>query len=169
MPQWARTPARMTSRVRFERTDIEPRLKAFGGVLLVDAPGGDGSEGSQALPLGVALDEPACVGGAAQTLFDPAVAGVGLGLARAGRGADGVGEEKRGVHVQARLIAFEGEHVMGALVDDAPGDLLLRSHRVDGDDRALEVEHIQEFGNRRDLVDFPSTARCASTSPASVA
>ena len=46
----------------------------------------------------------------------------------------------RRVLVQARLIAFEGEQIIGALVDDALGDLLLRSHRVDRDDRALEVK-----------------------------
>jgi hypothetical protein len=40
------------------------------------------------------------------------MAGVGLGAAGASRGAGGVGEEQRRVLVQARLIAFEGEHVI---------------------------------------------------------
>jgi hypothetical protein len=81
-----------------------------------------------------------------------------LGLARGGRGADGLDEEKRRVPVQARLIAFEGEHVIGAPVDDALGDLLLRSHRVDRDECGLEAEHVQELRNRRDLVGHPHDA-----------
>ena len=75
---------------------------------------------AQALPR--ALEEPARVGRTAQALFNPAVAGVGLGPARGGsRRADEVGEEKPRVPMRARLIASEGEHVLGAL-DDAPGN-----------------------------------------------
>jgi len=82
------------------------------------------------------------------------MAGVGRGAAGASGSAGGVGEEQRRVLVQARLIAFEGEHVIGALVDDALGDLFLCPHRIDRDDRALEIEHVQEFRDRGGLVGF---------------
>ena len=52
--------------------------------------------------------------------------------------------------MQAGLIAFEGEHVIAAFVDKARGDLLLRSHRVDGHDRSFEVEHVQQLWDRLD-------------------
>src|SRR5271167_1479415 len=51
--------------VGFERGDVEPCLEAFGAGLLVNAPGGDRGERTQALPVGVALGEPARIGGAA--------------------------------------------------------------------------------------------------------
>src|SRR5208282_6012334 len=88
--------------VGFERGNVELCLEAVGAGLLVDAPGGDRGERTQALPVGVALGEPTCVGGAALALFDPAMTGVGLDLARAGLRASGVGEEKCCVLVQAR-------------------------------------------------------------------
>jgi len=80
------------------------------------------------------------------------MAGVGVGARRAVGGANRIGEEQRRVLMQARLIAFEREHIIRALVGDAPSDLLLRPHRVDRHNRALEVEHVQEFRDRRDLV-----------------
>ena len=73
----------------------------------------------------MALGEPGCVGDAAIALFDPAMTGIRLDLARAPLRASGIGEEKRCVLMQARLIALEGEQVIRALVDDAPGDLFL--------------------------------------------
>ena len=104
------------------------------------------------IQLGVAFDEPLCLGGPATALFDPAVAGVGLGAHRAIRGADRIGEEQRRVLMQTGLIAFEREDIIRAFIDDAPGDFLLRPHGVDRHDRALEGEHVQEFRDRRDLV-----------------
>src|SRR5271157_141423 len=96
--------------------------------------------------------EPTSLGGAATALFDPAMAGVGLLRARATGGQSRIGEEQLRILVQTGLIAFEGEQVIRALVGDAPGDLLVRPHGVDRHDGALEVEHVQEFRDRRDLV-----------------
>jgi hypothetical protein len=116
-----------------------------------------------------AFGERPYVGGPATALFDPAVAGLGLGAHRAICGADRIGEEQRRVLVQAGLIAFEREDIVRGFVGDAPGDLLLRPDGVDRHDRAVEVEHVQKFRDRRNLVGLPSTACWTSTSPASVA
>ena len=78
----------------------------------------------------MAFGEPACLSGPATALFDPAVAGVGIGARRAVCGADRIGEDERCVLVQAGLIAFEREDIVRAFVGDAPGDLLLRPHGV---------------------------------------
>ena len=51
------------------------------------------------------------------------MAGVGFLRARAIGAQSRVGEEQRRVLVQARLIALESEHVVGAFVDDALGAL----------------------------------------------
>ena len=44
--------------------------------------------------------------------------------------------------------------VVGALVDDLLGDLGLATHGVDGDDRALDRQQLQQLGDRGDLVGF---------------
>jgi len=49
-----------------------------------------------------------------------------------------LGDEHLDVVAQASLVGFEGENVVGLLVDDSPGDVALASHGVDGDDRALD-------------------------------
>lgn len=98
------------------------------------------------------LGQPAGVGGAAQALLDAAVARVDVALARASGGTGQISEEEPGVVMQARLIAFERAHMIRALRDDARGDGLLRPHGVDGDDRAFDVEHLQEIGYGGDLV-----------------
>jgi hypothetical protein len=66
--------------------DVEPCLEAFGAGRLMDAPCGDGSERAEPLPFRMAGGEPACVGGAAGPLLDPAMTGVGMLLVRAIRG-----------------------------------------------------------------------------------
>src|SRR5665811_1905886 len=138
--------------VGFEGCDEVAGLEAFAAGLLVDAPGGDGGDGTQTFPVGVAFGEPPCLGGLATAFFDPAVAGVDLGAHRTVCGADRIGKEQRHILMQAGLVAFEREDIIRAFVDDTLGDLLLRPHGVDRHNRALEVEHVQEFRDRRDLV-----------------
>ena len=53
---------------------------------------------------------------------------------------------------QARLIALDRQQVVATLGDDLVGDELLATHSVDTDEKALEVEGRQEFGNGHDLV-----------------
>ena len=50
------------------------------------------------------------------------------------------------------LIAFDGEDVIASLFDDLGGDVLLRSHGVDGDDGVFDLKEFQQFGDGCDLV-----------------
>jgi hypothetical protein len=68
--------------------DVIAGFEAFAAGLLVDALGGDGCDGAQTFPVGVAFSEPLRLGGPARALFDPAVAGAGVGARRTLCGAD---------------------------------------------------------------------------------
>jgi hypothetical protein len=63
-----------------------------------------------------------------------------------------VGEGLADALAQGRLVVFERQHVVGALLDDLTGDRRLAAHRVQRDDRVLEVEQPQQDWDRRDLV-----------------
>ena len=54
--------------------------------------------------------------------------------------------------MQARLVACETQHVVAALGVDGPGDGRLAAHRIDGDHAVGEGEHLQQCGNRGDLI-----------------
>src|SRR3954468_8704793 len=60
----------------------------------------------------------------------------GLVLA-GGRVAEAVGgllgHEERDIVTQGALIAFQGQDVIGLLVDDLAGDIALAAHGIDGD------------------------------------
>src|SRR5271165_1687735 len=57
---------------------------------------------------------------------------------------------------ECRLVAFEGEQVIGLIRDDLVGDLDLAAHSVDGDECAFELagfgELIEKIGDGGDLV-----------------
>ena len=76
----------------------------------------------------------------------PRVEVSGIGLAQR------VGELIADLTVQAALVAFDAEDVAAALFNDFAGDGALGSHGVDCDQRALEIEHFEQFGNGGDLV-----------------
>jgi len=57
------------------------------------------------------------------------------------------------------LVPLQRQHVVPLAVDDLGGDRLLRPHRVDGDDRPLDVHQPQDFGDRRDLKVDPRRSR----------
>ena len=61
-------------------------------------------------------------------------------------------DEELDVVFERALIAFEGEDVIGFLVDDRLRDVALAAHRVDGHDRPLDLQHAQELGDGDDLV-----------------
>ena len=82
--------------------------------------------------------------------LDPAVAGIGLGVARQGCG--GVIEEGPDVVVQRALVALERQHVVPALPQDLLGDGALAVEGIGRDDGVLEREHGQEPRHRGDLV-----------------
>jgi hypothetical protein len=54
--------------------------------------------------------------------------------------------------MQRRLIALERKGIIAALVDDLKGDVALAVERVHGRDAALQGQHLQKLGTRRDLV-----------------
>lgn len=60
--------------------------------------------------------------------------------------------EEFDIHAQRALIALQGEHVVSLLVEDFPGDVALAAHRIDGDDRPLDRQHLQQLGDGHDLV-----------------
>ena len=50
------------------------------------------------------------------------------------------------------MIAFQRKNVVGLLVDHLLGDLALAAHRIDGHDRPLDRQHVQQFGDGDDFV-----------------
>lgn len=54
-----------------------------------------------------------------------------------------LGGEQPDIIVQRRLIAFERQDIVGLLIDDLLSDCALTAHGVDGDDRALDLQHRQ--------------------------
>jgi hypothetical protein len=80
--------------------------------------------------------------------------------ARGGRGDGRVPEgpglllphEEFDILAQRSLIALEGKDIVGSPVDDLAGDVALAAHRVDGDDGALDGQHVQQPGDGDDLV-----------------
>ena len=62
---------------------------------------------------------------------------------------------------QLRVVVFHAQHVVGASLANRAGDLGLRPHRIDGDDAARDIEHLEQFGNRRDLVGLLRRCRLA--------
>ena len=54
--------------------------------------------------------------------------------------------------VKVALIAFEGEDVVGLLVDDGPGDV--GAHGIEGDDLSGQGEDFDEMGNGGDFIAF---------------
>jgi hypothetical protein len=65
-----------------------------------------------------------------------------------------LGREHFDVLAQCALIAFEGEDVIGLLLDDLLGDVALAAHGIDGHDGALDLQHIEKRRNGDDLVRF---------------
>lgn len=53
---------------------------------------------------------------------------------------------------QAGLITFHRQQVVRLFVDDQPGNRLLAAHGVDTDQKALEVQRLQQFRASRDLI-----------------
>ncbi len=56
--------------------------------------------------------------------------------------------------VQCLWIALERQHIVGFAVHDLCRNRFLGAHRIDSDDRALDVHESQKLGNCRDFVRF---------------
>src|SRR4051812_19383195 len=63
-----------------------------------------------------------------------------------------LGDKQLNVLAQRALIALQREHVIGFLVHDLLCDVALATHGIDGHDRTLDRQHVQQFGNSDDLV-----------------
>ena len=56
--------------------------------------------------------------------------------------------------VERRLVLLDGQDVVGFGLTDLLGDLLLAAHRIDRDQCPGDLQQLQQFRNRRDLVGF---------------
>jgi hypothetical protein len=63
-----------------------------------------------------------------------------------------LGEEELEVLTQAGLVALDREQVVGALVADGLGDGFVAAQGVDGDEGALELQHLEQARDGHDLV-----------------
>ncbi|SIO72562.1 hypothetical protein SAMN05444172_9002 [Burkholderia sp. GAS332] len=63
------------------------------------------------------------------------------------------------------LIALACQHKVRARVHDAFGNVTLTTHRIDRDDRALELQGIEQFRYRRGLAGFSRCAPAPSAMP----
>ncbi len=59
--------------------------------------------------------------------------------------------EQFDILAQRPLVALQRQDVVGLLVDDLPRNLALASDRIDGDDGALDRQHVEQGGNGDNL------------------
>ena len=64
------------------------------------------------------------------------------------------------VLVQVPLVLLHCQEVVGFLVQDALGDLLLAPHGANGDDAVLQVQQFQKPGDGGDFVGFSAALTC---------
>ena len=83
--------------------------------------------------------------------FNPAVILVDIDMDRqtGGRGVVEVGHD---LAMQGRLVAFEGKQIIAAPPDDGPGHDRIGGDGIDGDQRALEGEPVQDRQHGRTFV-----------------
>ena len=55
---------------------------------------------------------------------------------------------------EMRLVLLDRQHVLAPLANDPGGDLLLAAHGVEGHHGSIEIQQLQQFRNRGDLVGF---------------
>src|SRR5215831_11157230 len=56
------------------------------------------------------------------------------------------------VLLQMLLVAFDRQDIIAASLDNLLGNLLLTAHGIDGHQGPVQVQHLQELGNSRNLV-----------------
>src|SRR3954468_16168301 len=56
--------------------------------------------------------------------------------------------------MKSSLVALEGQDVVAVLIDDLSGDVTLAVEGIDGHDRSLERQHLQQLGHGGDLIGF---------------
>lgn len=130
-------------------------MAGFGAGLAVEgALSADHDDGAQGRPVGVQFPQPVDVVRRPTAAFlDAAMVGVDGGVMIEAGVGEVAGElfleEQLNVAVQGPLIGLQGQHVIGALVDNLLGDGRLAADGVDGDDGALERQQVEQLGNKR--------------------
>jgi hypothetical protein len=66
---------------------------------------------------------------------------------------------------QLRLVVLDGDHAVAATGDDRLDDLFLAAHRIDRDQRTLQVDLLQELRDGGDLVGFGVGGNLAQGNP----
>jgi hypothetical protein len=64
---------------------------------------------------------------------------------------------------QVRGQALQRENVVGLLVHHLLGDVALAAHRIDGHDRSVNRQHVQQLRMAVISFDFSATLTCPST------
>ena len=77
----------------------------------------------------------------------------------------GIGEPFLHVLEQLALIALQTQHVVSMVVPNLLGDPLLTTHRINGDNTAIDTQQVEQFGNSRDFVGFGIDFALAQTYP----
>ncbi len=63
-----------------------------------------------------------------------------------------LGGEEFDVFAQRALVAFQGENVVGRLIDHLLRDVALAAHRIDSDDRPFDRQHVEKLRDCHDLI-----------------
>src|ERR1700761_628214 len=64
------------------------------------------------------------------------------------------------------LVGLERHEIISPVFEDPGGDRPLAAHRIQGDNRSLDVEHLEQFRDRADLVRFVADPTLAKDQPA---
>ena len=129
----------------------------FGFAVALDLPL-DQTDAGKASPVMALLQPVDVAGGIMAADFDAPVVGIDglveerLGVCEASSAL--LGEEQIDVLAQRRLVALDGQEVIGASITNGLGDGLLAAHGVDGHQGALEFQHFQQAGDGDDFVFF---------------
>jgi len=63
------------------------------------------------------------------------------------------------------LVRLERHQIIRPSLEDSGGDRPLAAHRIQGDDRPLDVQHVEQFRDRGDLVGFVADLTLAKDQP----
>ena len=119
----------------------------------------DGGFQLRPYPLGVPVVQAVLIGNdPAFPAFHPSVSlvpGLSVVIGRPVK-AQGLGAREQVLNalVQLALVFLHRQHIVSPALGDLLGDLSLAAHGVDGDDAAIQVQHLQQLGNGGDLVGF---------------
>ncbi len=61
-------------------------------------------------------------------------------------------KEQDDIFIQVFLVLFERQQIVSSLLDNCLGNLSLTAHGINRHQAALQIQQLQELGDRRDLV-----------------